>query len=266
MPPENGGAPAPVADPFGVPAPQDAPKGDEGGKAGGDDKAVKLTPTEQVAELNRKLGEYQAKELQWGETQKEKDKNMEAMRNAIKDYESGKRKPKSKEGEGGEDNADLPFKEVKFSKDLPKEQLEEMTETEIRLFDQNATTQQAMNALFGQISKTAKTTETVQETAINDTVRELAMVASGNDQKLANEIIENFNMFSDELKKGATKEQLAELVAKSARMMPDYKPPKEQENGGVRKPVTKNDGVADPFGTDAIIAEANKGSDGKYTL
>ena len=80
---EKGGGQSQV-DAFGELPPQkeEAPKvEDKGGEGEGKEK---LTPTQQVAELSRKLGEFAEKERSWGETQKSKDENIRAMKDSIK--------------------------------------------------------------------------------------------------------------------------------------------------------------------------------------
>jgi hypothetical protein len=257
MDPKDGVGEAIVADPFGVPAPQEAPVDDKAKDDKGAKDEGKQTPVQQLAQAMKELGELQA-------LHGVKDENIAAMRNKLKEYESGKIKPKGEDG--APPASEAMFAEVKTSKDLTKEEREEMTEADIRTFDEMAMMKQGMNKMFEALQNTQKSTETVQETNVNETVRELALTAAGNDQTLANEIIENFNLFDASVRKGATKEKLAELVTKAALMKSGYKPPKEQGGAGGITPVKNNGAAGDPFGTDAIIAEARKGSDGKYTL
>jgi hypothetical protein len=242
-----------VKDAFGevVPAPEGAPEGDDnkddGDKAdeGKDDK--KTDPVATIAELSKKIGELEA-------LHGTKDTNIEAMRKKIQSLE--KNGVKSEKGDEG-DKAETMFPQVVFSKDLPKDQLEEMTDTEIKLFDETATLKQGMNKMFEAI-KSGKDTTQVD---MNTTARAEALRLASNDIKVANQIIEQFNEFNNT---GLGEEQIIERVAKASKLIPDYKPPKEQErkDGGA---VKKNKG-SDPYGVDAIITESRKGANGKYSL
>lgn len=244
-----------VKDAFGevVPAPEGAPEGEladkgEGDKGEGDkgkdDK--KTDPVATIAELSKKIGELEA-------LHGTKDTNIEAMRKKIQSLE--KNGGKGDKGEG--DKGETMFPEVIFSKDLPKEQREEMTDTEIKLFDETATLKQSMNKMFDAI-KAGKDTTQVD---MNSTARAEALRLAGNDIKMANQIIEQFNEFNNT---GLGEEQILERVAKASKLVPDYKPPKEQEKKD-GAPVKKNKGD-DPYGVNAIVEGARKGATGKYSL
>ncbi len=231
---------------------------DKGGedKGGGDGK---LTPTQQIAELSRKLGEYAEKERSWGETQKSKDENIRAMKESIKRLES----QVGKKGESNsDDNKDEPlFKEIKTSKDLTDEQKEEMTDSEIKQMDEIATLKQTINTLAASIKKGAKgdggdNNETTVD--VNTTVRETAKELSNGNREMANLIIESFKSlkFSTE---GLTEEDIAERVKIAATKVPNYKPPKEQANKG-GKPAGGGTGT-DPYGVDKVVDEVFKKSE-----
>ena len=239
-----------VKDAFGevVPVPEEEKneegEGEEGeGEGEGEDKKKK--PVDDVSELNRRIGELQA----LGGT---KDENIKAMREKIKSLEKSR-----SEGEKEGNKEETMFPEVVFSKDLPKEQREEMTDTEIKLFDETATLKQGMNKMFDAI-KVGKDTTQVD---INSTARAEALRLAGNDIKIANQIIEQFNDFNNV---GLGEEQIIERISKASKLVPDYKPPKEQEkpNGG----AVKKKGGSDPYGVDAIVKSAREGSKGNYSL
>lgn len=188
-------------------------------------------------------------------------------------------------GGNGEDDKGKPkamFADIKFSKDLPKEQLDDMTDAEIRLFDQNAQMQTAMNAMFAEISAskqalqdTEKKTEEQKLQDLNTSARaEATRVAeeviktnpelAKDAKELADKIIVEFNEFNNT---GLTQEKLVERMQKALRNVSGYTAPKEQPTkGGDKKPVTDQAKGADPFGIDKIVAGVNKGNDGNYEL
>lgn len=260
----EGGKEAPQENAFGEPLPgqeeavqNPAPEGEGGNKE-------KQTPTQQIAELSRKLGEYEAKEKNWGEKEKEKDENIRAMREAIKRLE--KQVGGGKKADEGGDREVL-FKEIRTSKDLKAEEKEDMTETELKQFDEIAELKSGMNELFKGIKSIRG--EKADEgdggkTDHTQTAREHALSIAGGDKDIANQIIESYNEFNND---GLSEEQVKARIEKAAKLVPNYTPPKEQ----TKKPgsAVKGDGGSgtDPWGVDSIIKdveESRKG--GSYNL
>lgn len=228
---------------------------EEGGDKGVDtvdkDKGgEKLTPTQQIADLSRKLGEYAEKERSWGETQKSKDENIRAMKESLEGLKK-QLGDKKVEGEG----SPVLFKDIKTSKELTEAEKEDMTDSEIKQFDEIAGLKTALNQLAGMMGKKETKTEEAG-IDVNATVRETAKELAGNDKPLANQIIESFNLlkFSTE---GLTEEGIAERVKLAAQKVPNYKPPKEQATGAGGKPAGGGDN-ADPHGVDKVVDEVFK--------
>lgn len=204
------------------------------------------------------------------DVKKEYGGNLSGQRDVIKrlegEIETLKKGGKTDKDEKG---VDVLFKDIKWSKDLKPEEREEMTDTEIKQMDEIAAMKEAQNKMYAEQQKKGKTEEEAKAEDLNSTVRdaalELAKAASeGKENKdLANEIIEAVKMFNLQ---GLTEKEVQERVKMAASHVPTYKPPKEQvqKNG---KPVKDNNaGGDDPFGTNKIIEEATKGSDGTYAL
>jgi hypothetical protein len=178
------------------------------------------------------------------------------------------------EGKGAPANAaaadeDVLFKaeDIKFSKDLTKEQREEMTDREIAQMDEIANMKVAQNKIYAESRKATKTVETAKVDDVNATVQATARaLATGEDGKenleLANQIIENTKQFNlDGLDEAAVKER----VANAARLLPNYTPPKEQSRT-TTKTVTPPAASDDPFGVDQIVKEATSQKKGDYSL
>lgn len=168
--------------------------------------------------------------------------------------------------EAGSDE-DVLFKDIKFSKDLTKEEREEMTDREIQQMDEIAAMKEAQNKMYAEQRKATKTVETSKVEDLNTSVQSIAKaLATGEDGKentdLANQIIESAKMFNLE---GLTPEQLKERVTAAAKLVPDYKPVKEQTQPK-GKTVNNAQSDTDPFGTDQIIKEAEAKRGGDYSL
>ena len=259
MPEEKDGG-QPQADAFGELPPQkeEAPKvedkKEEGDKGGEGEGKEKLTPTQQVAELSRKLGEYAEKERSWGETQKSKDDNIRAMKDSIKRLED---KIKGGKGEGEEKGEEL-FKDIKTSKDLTAEQKEEMTDTEIKQMDEIAALKQGMNNLAGMIKKGGEKGDGGQ-LDVNNIVRETAKELAKGDKDTANLIIASVKKFNLE---GLSEEEITARVGEAALLVPTYKKPKEQVSGkGGKAAGGGND--TDPYGVDKIVDEVHAKKENK---
>lgn len=238
--------------------PKEETGADAGGAGAGEDKGgedkggEKLTPTQQIAELSRKIGEYAEKERSWGETQKSKDENIRAMKESIKRLEAQVGNKKETAGnEGGE--AEVLFKEIKTSKDLTDEQKEEMTDTEIKQMDEIASLKQGMNNLASLIKKGQGGEKKDGQVDIQSTVKETAKELAQGNKELANQIIESVKKFNLE---GLGEEDIAARVMEAAKLVPDYKPPKEQTNKGGKPAGGTNN--SDPHGVDKVIEEVFK--------
>ena len=250
MPNEKDGGQSQV-DAFGElpPKKEEAPKVEENKGEGGEEK---LTPTQQVAELSRKLGEYAEKERSWGETQKSKDENIRAMKDSIKKLET-----QIKEEKGGEKGEEL-FKDIKTSKDLTADQKEEMTDTEVKQMDEIAALKQGMNNLANMIKKGGEKGESGQ-LDVNSIVRETAKELAKDDKDTANLIIASVKKFNLE---GLSEEEIVARVGEAALLVPNYKKPKEQVNGkGGKAAGGGNDN--DPFGVDKIVDEVHAKKENK---
>ena len=257
MPEEKDGEKSQV-DAFGELPPQkeESPKvedkKEEGDKGGGEEGKEKLTPTQQVAELSRKLGEYAEKERSWGETQKSKDENIRAMKDSIKKLET-----QIKDGKGEEKGEEL-FKDIKTSKDLTADQKEEMTDTEIKQMDEIAALKQGMNNLANMIKKGGEKNEGGQ-LDVNNIVRETAKELAKGDKDTANLIITSIKKFNLE---GLSEEEIVARVGEAALLLPNYKKPKEQVSGkGGKAAGGGNDN--DPFGVDKIVDEVHAKKENK---
>ena len=171
-----------------------------------------------------------------------------------------------------EAESEVPHKNIQRTKDLKKEELEAMTETEKRLMDTVADMQEATNKQFltnrqKEIEAEIRAAETTDKddatTKFNDTVQKEAMKLAGDDKSMANQIIENFNLFKDNDKLSG--KALAERLAKAAAMTDGYKPPKEQKSQK-GSPVAPAGAGDDPFGVGQIIDDVKKQNKGSYTL
>lgn len=191
-------------------------------------------------------------------------KAIEAMKKELADIKGGK-KP----------SAEPMFKDIKRVKDLPAEQQAEMSDTEKATFDALADTREAMNKMIadaatkeGEAAAAEATAEEAEaaQLAFNTTVQSAVLTLVGavdgkptSEQKeIANAIIEEFNAFSGNEKLDA--KGIAERLAKAAKLVPDFKPQKEQKspNGGAAKPVNGEGGGE----VDKIVEETLAGKGG----
>jgi hypothetical protein len=269
----GGGADAtPVVDAFGSPV---APEGGDtqpkdGGTKETEDKGGEgKEKSNEVVALETKLEEY-SKNLSG------QNSVIDQLKQKIAVLESGGKGGEG-DGEGGEgDKPKVLFEEIKYSKDLPEEQREDMTETEIQLFDANARQQEAMNKMFETIQNSNKQVEDVKVENLNTTAQseatklaEEAFTANSelakDAKELADKILVEFKEFNNE---NITPEKLQERMKKALNNVSGYTPPKEEvsnKDGG--KPAGgKGGNDADPFGNQAIVDSVGKKSDGSYAL
>jgi hypothetical protein len=248
---------APVLDAFGnsdapIEAPKKEDKKEEGKKfdAIPDDHPAIAALKQQIEDVKKEYGGNLS-------GQREVIKNLEAKLATIGKGVAGA-------GEGGEEDPDMPYKkdEIKFSKDLTKDEREEMTDTEIKQMDEIAKMKENQNKMYLRSKETVAKVEGAKVNDLNSLVQSTARELAGGDIDVANQIIEQAKMFVLE---GLDVEKVKERVAAAAKLTPNYKPPKEQttRHGA---PVKKNSVADDPFGVDKIIAEATKPNNGTYSL
>ncbi len=265
---ETGADNTPKQDAFGADnQPPKPAEGDGNGKVKGKDKAGEEIENHPLVKELR--GQIETIKKEYGGNLSGQRTVIERLEKEIADIKKGG-KPTG-EGESGGTDGEVLFKDIKRSKDLTKDERDEMTETEIRQMDQIADMQEAQNKLYAELQKKGKTEETKQVEDLNATVRSTAIeLSKGEDGKesteLANQIIESFKAmkFSTD---GLSADDIKKRVEIAAGQVPAYKPPKEQpSNGGKGKVVKKGASETDPFNVDSIVEEATKGQDGDYTL
>lgn len=241
-----------------APAPETAPP------------AAEKKPDEQkpvsVEDLTKRLDDYDKKFADLHDANTKKDENIRVMRDLIKEFRKSGGKPAPQDQ--SEQKPAAIFETVKTSKDLTQAERDDMTETEIRQMDEIAALKNGMNQLFKAISD-GKSTETKPDANEDDddegagggdkdeavkSARTIALELAGNDETVANEIIEQVNKFNIV---GLKPEDLRKRVEDANKLRPTYTPPKEP----VKKPgaPVKGGGSAnDPFGVDQIINDVQK--------
>jgi hypothetical protein len=163
------------------------------------------------------------------------------------------------------------FEKIVRVKDLPKDERDAMTETERRLFDENADMKERLNEMHstsqtkaGDDTKTGKDDD-ADTFDVTKAVQDEAMkLADGNYTK-AQELIGKFNSLDFDLTK-LTAENLAERLASVVALIPDFKPKNEQEtgNGGAVKDGKATTGV--DAAVAAAVAERQGNAGGNYVL
>lgn len=271
----EGAAAAPVPDVFGTIRTADGkpvveePAKKEDKKEGEDKKPDEIEKNPVVVELRSQLKKLEEDKGSMGGNLSEQGKAIAKLKKELDDIKGGK-KP----------TVEPMFKDIKRVKDLPAERQAEMSDTEKATFDSLAETQEKMNAMIADAGKketdaaaAAAAAEEDEQTAeaFNGRVQSAVLVLVGaaegkptSEQKdMANAIIEEFNAFSGNDKLDA--KGIADRLQKAAKLVPDYKPPKEQKSptGGAAK-------AADGTGSseiDKIVedAKAKKGG-GTYAL
>jgi hypothetical protein len=237
-----------------------------------DDKGIDIENHPAIAQLKTELKtalEKAGKADQMGENLAAQREIMDALKDRIKLLEKG--------NGGGKEPV---FKDIKRVKDLPKEEQEAMTDAEKRLHDQNADLMEKINGIVSDSDKKDAATQTEKEkadekakadkkaaddlAAFNTKAQGVALKVAGNDQKMANAIIAEFNNFAGNEKLDDA--GLLERMNKAAKLVPDYKPQKEQKSptGGAVKEGNEN--ADDPFGNQNIVDTVQKGKRGGYQL
>lgn len=194
--------------------------------------------------------------------------NLSGQRDVIKKLEAKIADFEKTGGKGEEAELDknLPFKpeEIVFSKDLPKDKLDDMTDNEIKLHDELMKNRQIMNEDRRERNKQAldatRSSEDAQKvTDLNGSVRTIALELAGNDTAIANAIIESTKQFN---LTGLTQDELKARVTTAHTLIPNYKPKNEPITKRGAPVTTQGDGK-DPFGTDKIIEEVAGKRNGK---
>lgn len=261
---ENNSQPEAVqTDAFGEAIPQPPKEGEEAvvkdAEIVKDDS--KLTPTERMTKMAEELGTLKATVASSEALHKTKDENIRALVEKIKKFEAGTGNDKG----GKEQEGDVPFKEIKTSKDLTDEEKDEMTDAEIKALDESALLKQTINKMSLDLAE-AKKGGASEAVDVNKTVKETALELAGDDADVANKIIEAFNgmKFNTE---GLTAEEIAERVGVVAGTVKGYTPPKEGRSTIGHGKVVKKGTQSDPHGVDKIVEEvAEKKTGGTYQL
>lgn len=273
----------PVVDAFGVPrtadgqpvAPEAPPavvtedKGDGKGKEGEQGKAPVVTDLEKnpvVVGLKAEITTLtEALKKETGD-KSAMGKNLSAMRERLDKLEKG-------DVTGA---AEPVFKkeEIKRVKDYTADEQEAMTPAEKALIESNADMKERINAMVATEAQKAADKakadgeKSQEEKAIEDTntrisgvVGPIALTLAGNDQGLANKIIENFNLFAGNDK--LDDKQLKERVEAAARMIPEFKPAKEQKSPAGGAVASGGTNADDPHGVTSIIDKARETRGGK---
>jgi hypothetical protein len=235
-------------------APEEAPAPDK----------ADLTPTQQIAELSKTVGELSSKLESSTDLHTKKDADIRAMAEKIKRSEGASGgAPEGGEAQEGDDN--LPFKEIKSSKDLTEDEKDEMTDGEIKTMDEMAALKKTINDMHT-ANSTSKAGDQDGVVDVQKTVQETAMALTNQDATKANQIIEAFkqNKFNVAEMSG---DELKSAVAMVANTVTGYKKPTENSFGaGNGQPAGAGAGN-DPHGVDSIVEQAGKAQTGEsYSL
>jgi hypothetical protein len=251
-------------DAFGEPADvKEEGEGEEGegeGEKKTDKKVKNETPEQKSERLARENGELSQYKTDSERRHAEKDENLRKANETIAELRKAV-EGKTKEGEEGDKKGDLLFKEIKSSKDLSADEKEEMTDTEIKQMDEIAALKSGMNSLAELITKNTKTEEkkeTGKVEDLNGLVKNTAKELAGDNTEMANKIIESVKQFNLE---GLKEAEIKERVVNAAKLVPDYKPKKEQASGKGGKPAGGGEDK-DPFGVDQIVEDVSKQREG----
>lgn len=239
--------------------------------------------------LEQKLEEEREARVRLEEKNTSKDENIKEMRKKLKDFENrfGGQQNQNQEGKGGEGaegeggeggqgqgegiQSGKVFDKIKTSSDLSQEEKDEMTDTEIKQYDEIASLKQGMNQLAGFLSQNQGQQNQKQGNEEGageggepkEAVKTKAQELAGGDTEQANKIIDVFNNMKFDLS-NMTEEEIKERVEIAAKNVGGSKRPKEQSNpkGGAVKKGSKED----PHGVDKIVEEATSGEEGTFSL
>lgn len=211
----------------------------------------KLTPTERMTKMAEELGTLKANLESSTSLHKKKDDDIRAMAEKIKAFEKGNG---GAPAGGQEQDGDVPFKEIKTSKDLTDDEKDEMTDAEIRSLDEMAVLKQTINQQARDLAKSKGGDGAVD---VSQTVKDTALVLGDNDAETANKIIEAFNGAKFNTK-DMTADEVQKAVALVAGTITGYKPPKEDSiRPGTGKPAV-NGTKEDPYGVNKIVQQVAK--------
>jgi len=206
-------------------------------------------------------------------------KDIDTVKNTYGNNLSGQRKiidelnatiKSLKEGKKEEVEEGLYKKEdIMWSKDLTKEERDNMTDNEIRQMDEIASMKVAQNKMFKDMKNEVKVL-TPEPLDINKIVREKALELSKKDEIedeiVANKIIESYNNLKFDTT-GLSAQDVIQRVVLSAKSVPEYTPAKENSVVTPSSPVKNETDKKDPFGVDKIVEETHsKGSIGVTAL
>lgn len=254
----------PITDVFGSDNKDPIPpkEGGDDGDKGKDDKKFETIPDDHPTIV--------ALKEQIENVKKEYGGNLAGQRDVIKKLEGQIDALTKKGGKDGEqDTSHLPFdpKTIVFSKDLPKERLDDMTDNEIKLHDELMQNRQIMNKQaqesfdFKQKSENdKKSAEDKQVDDLNTLIRDTAKSLAGDNQDVANQIIESVKQFN---LTGLKEDEVKTRVENAYKLLPDYKPPKEPVTRKGNPVKTGTDDKTDPFGTNKIVDEVASQRNGK---
>lgn len=231
------------------------------------------TDTKKVVEVAPEIKVLQDQIAKLSDDKTKMSENLINQGKLIDDLRKGKNLDKDGKPTDVVDDKDIPVpykpEEIKFSKDLTEEERDGMTKTETLLFDQLADMKTKANekaiADFKKEQEMVANNEKNKEvTDLNGKVKEIALALAGNDPTKANEIIESAKRFN---LAGLDEATLKTRIEDAQKLLPDYKPPKEQPKNNGGTVVKNNDSTKDdPFGSTKIIEQATKENKGNYSL
>jgi len=136
-----------------------------------------------------------------------------------------------------------PYPNLKRSHELPKDEQDEMTEREKKLYDDSIEIKERLNddAKKAFEIEEKKKADEINEDALTDDEAEdfvkasAKYLAKGN-TKMANQIIRKYNQFNNE---GLTEEEIEDRLADASKLVKGFKKPKEQARGKKGKSVKK---------------------------
>lgn len=198
---------------------------------------------------------------------KEMGGNLAGQRTVIERLEKELKEAR----EGKKPEAEPLFKDIKRVKDLPQADQDAMTDNEKKLFDQLADTHDIMNKQHAEAVKRdadaradAEKKEQDSKKTVSKLAQDEAKIAAGDDVDMANQILENFNLFAGN--DALTPEQVKERIEKAALMVKGYKPPKEQKRQQGTAPKPGDAQTTEMAENDKIIDEVKKGKKSGYQL
>lgn len=238
--------------------------GDKGGAGGEGDKGKGGDENPDVAAVKKDLATAQAEITRLSGL----GENLSKQRGIIETLEA---KIKALEGGKKVDEIKPLYPDIKKVKDLSQEEQDAMTDAEKKLFDENAEIKERLNtehvnrekAKLEEAAEGEKGAEEKKENAAKNAQTEAKKLA-GDDVDMANAILAEFNQFAGNDTLDA--KGLEERMAKAAKLVPTYKPAKEQNNQRGGAAGGGDGGGGDKFDSEKIIAEVEKGKGGNYQL